>query len=138
MSKLLALFTGWKLWLLGAALFAAYSGALVLRAHHSGYESGVASMQGKLDTANKQIGQLTVQRDDALAAVGQVARQQRENKLAEDKAAAQAATALKQAQAQAKDADAALSAWMSRYAHALRDPACQKPTGALCAALSDY
>lgn len=145
MSKLLSLFAGWQLWVLAAALFAAYTGAVALKAHHAGYQSGQASMQAKVDNADTardaaklKTQQATAQRDDALAALGKINAQLRANKAEEDAQAARSAQALKQAQQQAADADAALKRWMDTYAHAIHQPGCQKTTGPLCPALEDY
>lgn len=126
-------------------VFVGWSGGLWWRGHHAGYAAGVKSMQHQVRSANEardsaalKVQQLTSQRDDALAALGKIEAQLRANKAEEDAQAARSAAALKQAQQQAADADAALKRWMDTYARAIHQPGCQRATGPLCPALEDY
>lgn len=144
-ALLSGLFGNWEFVLAGVLAFGVWSGGVALKAHHAGYDSGVKSMQDQVRSANEardaaalKVQQLTSQRDDALAALGKIEAQLRANKAEEDAQAARSAAALKQAQQQAADADAALKRWMDTYARAIHQPGCQRATGPLCPALEDY
>ena len=124
-----------------AGIFAAFVGLLAF-AHHTiytqGKEAGAAS-QAKLTA--KALATVAVDEKLIRDYGDTVTRMNAALHVEQDKAAAQqvvADKAVKAASANASDADKTLAAWITKYAAALRSPACATLLAQICPAAMGY